>query len=108
MEKTIINMTPHAISMVDQDGNLVCKFEPSGATIRLSAKTERVGEVNGLPLTKTVYGEPEGLPEYQDGTWYIVSAMIKAALPERTDLLVPAEQVRNDAGQIIGCKSLGI
>jgi hypothetical protein len=41
-------------------------------------------------------------------TYYIVSQLVKSALPHRFDLLVPAEIVRNSAGIIIGCKSLGI
>ena len=41
-------------------------------------------------------------------TYYIVSQLIKSALPKRVDLLVPAEVVRDDNGNIIGCRSLGI
>jgi hypothetical protein len=39
--------------------------------------------------------------------FFIVSQLIKSALPDRTDLLVPAEVVRNSSGMIIGCRSLG-
>ena len=41
------------------------------------------------------------------GVFYIVSQLVKNALPDRTDLLVPAEVVRDGNGNIIGCKSLG-
>jgi hypothetical protein len=41
-------------------------------------------------------------------TYYIVSQIIKNALPHRDDLLVPADVVRDDRGNIIGCKSLGV
>ena len=107
MEKKIINMTPHQVVVVAKEGEVVKTF-PSEGTIRLSMKTVEVGEIGGIRLTKTEYGEPEGLPEDADGVYYIVSAMVKAACPDRHDLLVPAEQVRNTAGQIIGCRSLGI
>jgi hypothetical protein len=33
---------------------------------------------------------------------------VKSALPERIDLLVPAEMVRDKEGNIIGCQSLGV
>jgi hypothetical protein len=63
---------------------------------------------DGTPLTKTGFGDVEGLPEYKSGTYYIVSQIVKNALPKRWDLLVPAEVVRDSRGTIIGCKSLGI
>lgn len=108
MEMNIVNMTPHAVVLVNQEGEVLKTFEPSGSSVRLSSKTVEVGKIGEIRLTETVYGNPEGLPEEKDRTWYIVSAMVKSALPCRHDLLVPAEQVRDDAGRIIGCRSLGI
>lgn len=113
---TIINYTPHAVKIVDGEGALVREFAPSGFAIRLASETKRIGTVAGVPLTTTEYGEPvlvtpEGdqvaMPEPEDGKLYIVSAMVRAALPGREDLLVPAEQVRDDQGRIVGCRSLG-
>jgi len=101
--KKIINMTPHPINIL---GEKEKTLKPVGL-VRLTATTERVGDVNGIPLTKTIFGEPEGLPKERDGVFYIVSQMVKSALPERRDLLVPAEVVRDEKGRIIGCKSLG-
>ena len=101
----ISNTTPHAINVIGENN---ITFEPSGILIRLTTKIEVVGEINGIPLSKTVFGEPIGLPEFQDGTYYIVSQLVKSALPNRSDLLVPAEMVRDEKGQILGCKSLGL
>ena len=103
-----VNMTPHAINLVDNDGNVYRTLEPSGNLIRLKAVTEQVKEIDGIKLSTTVFGEPEGLPDYADNTYYIVSQLVKSALPERSDLLVPAEMIRDENGVIIGCKSLGI
>lgn len=103
----IINMTPHEVVVVSKEGETLKVF-PSEGMIRLSMKTVEVGEIGGIRLTKTEYGEPEGLPGQTDGVYYIVSTMIKAACPDRKDLLVPAEQVRDEAGRIVGCKSLGV
>lgn len=114
---TIVNTTPHEVKIVDTEGNVVKTFAPSGLTIRLAQETVTVGSLDGVSLTRTVYGEPamvsaEGqsspLPEVKEGTYYLVSAMIKGALPERADLLVPAEQVRDEAGRVVGCRSLGV
>lgn len=115
MEK-ILNLTPHAVRVVNNEGTLVREFPSSGSTIRLQQTTVEVGNADGVRLTHSQYGAPvlvtpdgdQPLPEQKEGRFYIVSAMVKSALPEREDMLVPAEQVRNDQGQIIGCKSLGI
>jgi hypothetical protein len=111
-ENTIINMTPHPIFIVKvlEDGSVkrINTFEQSGNTIRLKTSTIVVGELLGVNITQTVFGEPDGLPEYGEGYFYIVSQIVKSALPERIDLLVPAEMVRDKGGNIIGCQSLGI
>jgi hypothetical protein len=108
----IINKTPHCIRLLDADRNEIRRYpkpKKRDRLIRLSTRTEPAGALpNGVPLTKTVFLEPEGLPVYQDGVFYIVSQLVKDALPERGDLLVPAEIVRNKRGHIIGCRSFGI
>ena len=103
----IKNMTPHEIVLCDRDGVAIKTF-PSEGLVRLKATTVSAGEVNGFPLTKTVFGEPEGLPEEKGYQWYIVSQLVKTALPHRRDLLVPAEMVRDSEGKILGCQSFGV
>ncbi|MDY6856731.1 MAG: hypothetical protein SWO11_18890 [Thermodesulfobacteriota bacterium] len=102
----VINMTPHPVNILDQTGAEIVSF-PSAGQVRLQMATVDVGYINKIRLTKTVYGEPEGLPERRPGTYCIVSQMVKSALPDRKDLLVPSEVVRDDSGRIIGCRSLG-
>ncbi|UCE64952.1 MAG: hypothetical protein JSU85_08685 [Candidatus Zixiibacteriota bacterium] len=104
----IINMTPHPVNIVDRDENIIITFPKSDLMIRLSQRTESAGEVNGIPLTKTVFGKAENLPPFKKGRFFIVSQLVKSALPDRTDLLVPAEVVRDNEGNIVGCRSLGI
>lgn len=104
----LINMTPHPIHIVNMEGQLLKTIESSGL-IRLKASTVDAGfQVDGVNITTTQFGEPEGLPESEDGKFFIVSQIVKAALPERKDLLVPAEVVRDERGNIIGCASLGV
>jgi hypothetical protein len=103
----ILNFTPHDINIVGEDNTVVSTI-PSTGLIRLKSATERVAVLEGVPISKTVFGEPEGLPEQETSVFYIVSQLVKTALPNRSDLLVPAELVRDDQGNIIGCKSLGV
>lgn len=118
----IINMTPHSVELVEWHDNPVsgnpylvtlASFQASGETIRLKAETVKVGDIEvhegfSVPTTKTVFSEPVGLPEYTEGTYFIVSQLVKTALPNRKDLLVPAEVVRDKDGKILGCLSFGI
>lgn len=126
----IVNMTPHSVNLLDENDQEVCVFLASGKTIRLSVNTtpDEPISVAGIviPTSKTVFGEVEGLPNYQELGWqpvfgsevvveyssdpktyYIVSQLVKNALPHRRDLLVPAEVQRSKEGLILGCRSLG-
>lgn len=103
----IKNLTPHPINIIGPAGELVATIAPESAPARLAAKTVPADPINGIATSKTVFGEPEGLPSVTDGTWLVVSQIIKSALPGRQDLLVPAEVVRDKSGAIIGCRSLG-
>lgn len=106
--KQIINLTPHAVGIVGTDGAVI-RTIPSTGLVRLKTSTVPTGEsVDGIPLTKTVFGEPEGLPAPDADTIIIVSMLVQSALPGRKDLVVPAEVVRDASGNIIGCKSLGV
>ena len=103
-----INCTPHPVNICDENGTTLRIIEPNGTPIRLASRTVPAGEHDGIPLSRTEFGEPVGLPEPEEGTLFIVSQIVKNALPERRDLLVPAEVVRNGNGVIMGCRSLGI
>ncbi len=102
---TIKNLTPHTVTIVTTTGEQII-YMPTGVIPRLSTKTIQVGAVDGIPITSTVFGEVQDMPEYVQDTYLIVSRMVLAAMPRRSDLLVPNELVRNEKGQIIGCRSL--
>jgi len=105
----VINKTPHDVNVVDENGALIRTYTKSNSEIRLAVKTERIGNLpDGTPLSKNQIGESQGVPEFEEGTYYIVSQMVQQALPLRKDFLVPAEVVRDAKGVIIGCKSLGV
>ena len=104
----IVNLTPHAVTICDADGNITRTIPAGPVWARLKASTVPAGEADGIPLSRTVYGQPTGLPDMEPGTFYVVSQLVKAALPDRGDRRVPAEVVRDDAGNIIGCRSLGV
>ena len=103
----IINLTPHAITFVDAEGNVKLVVEPSGKIARVKATTVVTGEFCGIPVTATEYGEIQNLPERAKGTVYVVSSLVAQRVPEREDVFIPNESVRDSEGRIIGCRSLG-
>ena len=46
-----------------------------------------------------------GLPEPELGVCYIVSTRVFEAMPDRDDLVVPADIVQDDNSRIIGCQA---
>lgn len=102
----IVNLTPHTINFVLEDGST--KAIPSSGTIaRVSVQNLPNGEILGIPVTQTVYGEVENLPEPTDGTIYIVSSLVAQRCHDRDDVFIPNEPVRDEEGRITGCRSLG-
>lgn len=107
----IVNLTPHSINFVTAEGEPLMTVAPSGQLARVTAKTVNTGEVTvgevTLPVTGTTYGEVEGLPAPEEGTIYVVSSLVASRVPDRPDVFIPNESVRDSAGRIVGCKSLG-
>lgn len=90
-----INLTPHAIVL--NDGTV---FEPSGTVARVSASFEEVE----TGMFRQVFGNVIDLPEPEEGTLFIVSALVFSAT-DRKDVIAPAtghnDVIRNDKGQIM-------
>jgi hypothetical protein len=100
----IVNLTPHDINLFRGD-ELVETVKSSGIA-RVNVRSEIIGEINGYPISKNFYGEITGLPAPQPGIYYVVSALVAQAAVglKRTDLLVVNDTVRDEKGQIIGCR----
>ena len=101
----MINLTPHAINFLDKNNNLAACI-PSSGIARATQKRVPIGTINGITVNKTEYGAVEGHPEPEYGTIYIVSVLTAQAAPYRSDLYIVDDTVRNDQGQIIGCRAL--
>lgn len=108
----IVNLTPHAITVL-KNGEEIAVYDASGSIARCESKTFAVREIAGIPLTETRFGKlylidrdrvKHELPEQQDGTFYIVSALV-ARVAQREDFIIVDDTVRDDKGRIIGCQS---
>ena len=108
--KKIINLTPHSIVFFDDAGNKVLTVEPSGLVARCAVDRVQVDTVTvdgiSVPVNQTRFGKVENLPEPQEGTIFIVSALTAQAVPEREDVFITDDAVRDEQGRIIGCRAL--
>ena len=73
----IINLTPHAVVLFLSDGETVT-FESQGVA-RAEQTVVDAGNINGYRLVRTTFGAPVNLPEPQEGTFYLVSAILVSA-----------------------------
>jgi hypothetical protein len=109
MMTKLVNLTPHEVRIIGVNGEIT--IPPSGQVARVSVTQETVGVVvvEGVevPLKRTKYGEVMGVPEPEEGTYYIVSQLVLAAA-DRDDLVAPdtANAVRDENGQIVGVPGL--
>lgn len=110
--RVIINMTPHPLVFVDDDGAPIAEVGPSPVGVRLR-ETRGAGEriMVGdacVEVTDVNYNEVEpALPPPRDGTFYFVSLLTAHGLPGRRDVVFPLDVVRDESGRIVGCRSLG-
>lgn len=119
----IVNLCPHAIDLLLDDGRRVVippaqrparvlvtrgpveerKLEPDGAA---SGGAEPDGAPVTVPVTISRYGEVVDLPGPAPDVCYVVSYPVAYACAERDDLLIPDDLVRDGRGVVVACRSL--
>lgn len=105
----LVNCTPHAINIQTEQG--IITIPPSGISIRIESQQTKIGEINGIPVVKTVY-TGLNLPDPEPDTVYIVSTVVLQAAREmgiqRNDLVSPdtgpQSAVRDGTGQIVAIR----
>lgn len=127
MEK-LVNLTPHPVTILSPEcaeynartrsyqlkGEPQVLFQlPADKALplpRVSTEEVELSEVQGVPTISVQYGEIENLPEQEEGTFFVVSALAANAARERgrKDVLVPARMVREADGRIVGCLALAM
>lgn len=103
----IVNLTPHNVNIINKDGS-IRTIKASGTVARCTQSTQVVDTIDNIPITSTLFGDVVDLPLPQPDTMFIVSRLVLTACSDRDDLLVPNDLVRDDNGNIIGCKSLAM
>ncbi len=107
----VINLTPHTINIISEDGNVTASFVSEGIA-RATQMSETVGDINGIELVKMSFGATENLPAPVEGTYLVVSIITANAAEAEgrptDDLVITADPVRDAEGKIIGCKRFAL
>jgi len=113
-EITFINLTPHQITVFNDNNEKILEVPPSGIVARVKTEYKVVKEICGIPIVKLEYGELENVPEPMNNTYFIVSMLVKDRMKELgyTNVLSPdtspGSAVRDEQGRIIGVRRLQI
>jgi hypothetical protein len=109
----LVNLTPHEV--IIHHCRQVTAVAPSGVVARVGQQTwavrtawDAATKTQCIPLVRSEYGGVVGLPEPVRDTMYIVSSMVRSAVPSRDDVASPTNMVRDAAGNVLGCKALEI
>lgn len=102
----IINTTPHDIVIMGEDNEALHIIPVSNLLIRINHSVIPCAEICGIPTAMIQKTRPTFIPEFSEGTYYVVSSVVKMEFPNREDFLVPFDFVRDLTGCIVGCRML--
>lgn len=107
----IVNLTPHALNLMPAGPTgTVVTIPPSGLVARCAVDRVQVDTVTvdgiSVPVNQTRFGEVSNLPDPQPDTIFVVSALVAQAVPDRQDVFIVDDAVRDDQGRIIGARAL--
>lgn len=103
----LVNLTPHPINVIS-NGKVII-ISTSGIIARCTTVISDLDPiyVDGIkiPIAQSLIGDIINLPDAQPDTMYIASILVatKAKQLGRTDVVSP-DTIRDDLGNIIGCK----
>ncbi len=103
----IINLTPHSLTLVGENGTLTVPASGSIArlTVTRTALDSIVIDGVSLPINLPVMGEIVGLPPMETGIILVVSALVAGAA-NRADVMSPGNLLRDGVGNVIGAEGL--
>ncbi len=105
------NLTPHPVVVIGMEGKVIMDIPSEGGVLPRASEKRGVlsplsVEGNVITINEVSMGDVENLPPQEDGVKLIVSRIVASACPEREDLFVPDETVRDEQGRIVGCRAL--
>lgn len=100
----LVNLCNHIVILCDEGSNAILTIHESGQTA-YEVHNSRSEFICGVKVHRNGPSTVFGIPEPQEGVFYIVSNRVRLAAPERKDILAPTDLVRHD-GQVIMARAL--
>jgi hypothetical protein len=104
----LVNLIPHRVNI--RVGEVEVELPAADAPARLTGEVEDVGAIRSegldVPVITHRFASIEGLPATQEGVLHVVSQLVLDFVTGRTDLVTPAELIRDDEGNVIACAAL--
>lgn len=117
----LYNLTPHTVRVFSATDEIVAEIPPSGVVARVekvgnhqidseTISVQNFGDADevweyDIPILTSAVAGVSGLPNEQTNVRFIVSATLRTACPDRLDLVSPADLVRDESGNVIGCRA---
>ena len=98
----VINCCDHDVEICDKTGNIIKVYKPSGYHARVRHDIRTVDYIDGIPVLGRRNPRIVGLPDPEEGIFYIVSDIVRGACFNRKDLLGCGGKYYNDDGSIRG------
>ena len=107
----MINLTPHAIVVMNAEQEVIANFPASGSTVRLINEFSKAQDYLGIPVATTKVVGMENLPPADEMKPFLVSSMVLDALgPEYHGIAFAPDTgptaIRDSQGRIIGVTRL--
>lgn len=102
--QSVVNLTPHEITVMDKDDQVLVVYPPCGTLARLVSEFGAARAFGEVPLGALRFGQVDGLPEPLAGVLYLVPLLVKLTTPNRPDVAVVVNEVRDECGRIVGCR----
>ena len=103
----IINLTDLTIRLADENDEVYKTFEPGEKSLTIHSRGEE-NKVDEAPVDITYVTEIEGLPDPEEGTYYIVPQPV-AYVINRPDLLMPdtgPSAIRDEESKVYAVRRL--
>ncbi|RLF90973.1 hypothetical protein DRN43_00585 [Thermococci archaeon] len=108
---SLVNLTPHKVTLCGEDGKPLVDIPPSGSVLRLKEEVKDTGErLAGVPIVEKRFVGLEGfsLPQRTENVVFIVSMPVAQYLAGRRDIVAPdtgpESAVRDSNGRILGVR----
>lgn len=109
----VINLTPHEINIVGNEGKVLLSVAPSGVIgradeVRTKHETLSLAGIE-VPCVELDFTAANSIPDPVKGTILIVSVLTAQAARRSgrtSDIYFPTDLVRDDRGRIVGARSL--